>query len=869
MGKPSPKRTSRRSALGWIAVGGGAISLPAFLRPSVAAVAGDATATDTTRLFLGGDSLPIPPTTAKRHTTACQYCNVGCGYIVYTWPVADTPRFGTGAMYEEEPTPPLGDWISPTFVTRREINGVDSYIAVVPDKDCVVNKGDHSPRGGSNALTVYTHYPHPLTTPTERLLHPQMRATKGAALARTSWDHALDVIADRIKQTLDTKGPSAIGLWGADHLSPEKNYMECKLLFSPQPVGLYDASRGPVDGVPVRAIHNRAKFNSEYPSLADHFGSNNALLYSYSDLEAADTVLLSGVNSYETGTVLYNRIHAAPNKKVVIDPRRTVPAANAEAGGGVHLALRPGTDVVLVNSLMNVILGEGLHDADFIAQRVEPETFAALRALVSQDRWAPESTAAVTSVPAEKVRTAAKLLGRPSKTSILFEKGVIWQGTQNEAVIGSYANLALLLGSVGSPGRVIGRQGGHQDAIVNGVDHPESDPDQRRNLWQELAAGTIDVLIATIANPVRMSEQSQQLREFVSNVPFVVEVNIRPSDMTQLADVSLPSTAWGEYDYSRQNLERRVRLNQAFVPPAGEARPEYLIVAQMAKRLADRHGVLDPHEWAFTRQEQVWDELRHTKEGIDNGLHLLSRGDLLWLGTNGVQLPITAVRKSDVLGGAKEFVGTERLYADSFPSPSGKASFVPRDQAWTEADPLAFLPAEIKPDADHPFFVTTVRYQYVWQSGYTYRWTTDLAKQLPYPEVTVHPDDARQLGIGDGDWVELSNQYGKTRAVANVSTIVQKGLLSIVFAWQGPTDRLATGEPDLYANNLIAGGQLLQKSNAAYFKNAHAALVKLDTPPITTKNSPTMSFQDRVIEGSSSGAAGEPGSIWNEHASGG
>ena len=254
--------------------------------------------------------------------------------------------------------------------------------------------------------------------------------------------------------------------------------------------GLYNPALGPDKGVAVRAIHNRPKWNSEHPSLADNFGSANSLLYSYRDFELADTVLYSGTNSYETGTVFYNRVFAQKSKKVVIDPRKIVSAQNAEDLGGVHLQLKPNTDVVLLNSLMNVILSQNLHDQAYIDARVDPASFAALKAIVTQAKYTPENTEAVTGVPAAKVRKAAQLLGKPNKSSILFEKGVIWSGTQNAAVMNSYANLALLVGSVGRPGQVFGRQGGHQCAYMYDFDwgHPQAG-DLRRNLWQELAEG--------------------------------------------------------------------------------------------------------------------------------------------------------------------------------------------------------------------------------------------------------------------------------------------------------------------------------------------------------------------------------------------
>jgi arsenite oxidase large subunit len=853
--KAPARGLSRREAFGWITVAGTAIALPKYIAPSEAVAQGEVDPDETMRLFLGQDRLPVPPKNARRYTTACQFCNVGCGYIAYTWPVEDTPDEGAGAVGGELPSGALGDWVSPAFVTRRDIQGVDSYVAVVPDRDCVVNRGDHSPRGGTNALTVFTDRDHPLTKPSERLLKPQIRTDKGGELEDASWDEALDTVADRLKRTLDEKGPAAVGLWGADHLSAEKNFVETRLFFAEPPRGLYDKRRGPDEGVAVRAIHNRAKWNSEHPSIAEHFGSASTLLYSYSDFEAADTILLSGANSYETGTVLYNRMHATDNKKVVIDPRRTVPAANAEDGGGVHLQLKPGTDVVLVNSLMNVILAEGLHDQGYIDSRTNTDSFDALRRLVSQRKYRPENTEVVTGVPPDRLRRAAKLLGRPNKTSILFEKGLIWQGTQNEAVMSTYANLALVLGAVGQEGRVFGRQGGHQDAYMFDFDwpHPQADGLKRRNLWHELEKGSIDFLLVTICNPLRMSQQTKQLREFVEKVPFVVEVNIRPSDMTAVADVVLPSTQWGEYSYTRANLERRLRLNQQFVDPPGEARADYLVVAQIARRFAEKHGTLKAAEWDFKTHEDVYDAARETAEGKAIGLNLVSRQRLKQLGNNGIQIPITE------RGG--RLVGTKRAYADKFDTPDGMANFVARDQKWTKADPLRFLPAEIKPNDEYPYFVTTVRYQAVWQSGYTYRWTTDLAKQVPYHEITLNPKDAEELGLEDGDWIQLRNQYATCDGVANVSDVCPLGLMSAIFAWQGPTDENPNGEPRYYANNLVAGGKLQQDSNAALYKNTRAAAKKLDRDPLTPDSAPTMSFEDRTVDGvSGQGSAGNPAS---------
>jgi arsenite oxidase large subunit len=848
MSEESSRRVTRRDAVRAGLVGAGALSLPPFLAEGAAIAQSDDERREALAVFLGQNELPVPPADATVHTSACQYCNVGCGYKIYTWPVADTPQtLG-------KPDGTLGDWISPTFVTRAQVGGRDSYVAVVPDKDCVVNRGDHSPRGGTNALTVFTRRKHPLADATERTLFPQVRDRKGGPLRRVSWTEALDRVADAIKRAIDGRGPSSIGLWGADHLSPEMNFATTKLFFAPGPKGLYNPALGPDAGVAVRAIHNRPKWNSEHPSIEANFGSNNTLLYSYRDFETADTVVLSGANSYVTGTVLYNRMFAHDNKKVVIDPRRTTSAKNAEDLGGVFLQLKPNTDVVLLNSLMNVILAQGLHDQDFIDRRVDAASFAALKATVTQAKYAPENTQIVTGVPAAKVRQAAALMGRPKKTSIMFEKGVIWSGTQNEAVMNTYANLALLLGSIGSPGRVFGRQGGHQSAYMYDFDwpHPQKG-DDRRNLWQELEKGTIDVLIFAVCNPLRMQQQTAQLRQFSARVPFVVDINMRPSDVTTIADVVLPAAAWGEYTYTRENLERRLRVNEKFYDTPGEAEAEYLIFARLARRLAARHKLVDADEWDYSSWEDVFNAMRRTSEGHAIGIHHITPAQFRALGTNGIQEPIK--REGNRL------IGTPRMYPDTFATKDGRARFVAHDQTWTAADPLAFLPEPVKPNAQFPFFVTTVRYQTVWQSGYTFRYLKDLAAHSqPFMEFVIHYDDAKAAGLKDGDWAEVSNQFSRCEGVVNVSNEVQRGLISAIFGWQGPSDNNPFGMPEFYANNLVAGGPMQQKSNGAFFKNARGALRKLDRAPITAANAPGFSFKPRYGHVEAGGQAGNPDS---------
>ena len=500
---------SRREAVGGLLAGAGALSLPAsssrarrWRRRAVAR---------------GGDGAVPGSGRAAGSAQNATGPYVGLPVLQRRLRLQDLHLAGSqhaAARGGPKPKGALGDWISPAMVTRAQVDGKDSYVAVVPDRDCVVNRGDHSPRGGTNALTVYTKRKHPLTEPTERLLYPMARDAKGAALKRVSWDDALDRVADAIKRALDTRGPSSIGLWAADHLSPEMNFASTKLFFAaatdrPVRPGARPGSRRGGAGDPQPAeVELRA---------SDH---RRALRVG---LDAAVRLprLRAGRHGPAVGLQQLRDRHGAlqPDARAQVQEGRDRPAQDgpgAERRGPRRRAppaqaqhRRRAAQLADERDPARGPARSGVHRRPLRRARAS-SSCAPPCCRTSTGRRTPRASPAYR--PREVV-SAARLLGKPKKTSILFEKGVIWSGTQNEAVMSSYANLALLLGSIGRPGRVFGRQGGHQSAYMYDFDwpHPQGG-DERRNLWQELEKGTIDCLIFAICNPLRMQQQTTQLR---------------------------------------------------------------------------------------------------------------------------------------------------------------------------------------------------------------------------------------------------------------------------------------------------------------------------------------------------------------------
>src|SRR5947208_2906586 len=239
------------------------------------------------------DAVPLPPTTAKRFKTVCQFCIVGCGYDVYKWPVnargGAAPAQNAFGLDFTKPQPPMGTWASPNMhsvVVDRD--GSRHNVLIVPDQDCRVNAGLSSVRGSGLAQTLYS----PDRPTRVRLSAPLVN--QGAGLEKTTWDDAVHLGSAVIKAVIDRWGPDAVGMKFFDHGGGgggfENNWAVGRFFFS----GI---------GTRTASIHNRPAYNSEVHAAAD--AGVAALTNAYLDAELADTVVICGANPYETQTNYY------------------------------------------------------------------------------------------------------------------------------------------------------------------------------------------------------------------------------------------------------------------------------------------------------------------------------------------------------------------------------------------------------------------------------------------------------------------------------------------------------------------------------------------------------------------------------------
>ncbi|MDR4496053.1 MAG: arsenate reductase (azurin) large subunit [Nitrospirales bacterium] len=425
----------------------------------------------------GEDRVPIPPADAQHYSTVCSYCIVGCGYKVYKWPLGKEggPKPHQNALnadFSKQQPQRSGNWISSAMhnvITER--NGTRFNIVVLPDRNCAVNKGNHSVRGGTHGDVLYA----PDRPTADRLTSPFLY--RGGHQLPTTWEEALTFGARIIKACLDTWGPDSIAMKCFDHGGGgggfENNWAVGKFFFT----GI---------GTQMASIHNRPAYNSEVFAAGD--AGLASLPASYMDAQLADTIVLIGANSYETQSIYFLE-HMVPNlsgetlafknatlpgeshapaKIIIIDPRRTATVAVAEAVAGkanvLHLQINNGTDIALLNSLSRLIHERGWHDQEFIETRTDNfEEFKAKNLLQDLDH-----TLRLTGVLGEQLLMAAEWIAKPKsdthrrRTLILYEKGLIW-GLKNYENIASVVDLALLTGNLGKPGTGCSRLGGHQE----------------------------------------------------------------------------------------------------------------------------------------------------------------------------------------------------------------------------------------------------------------------------------------------------------------------------------------------------------------------------------------------------------------------
>ncbi|WP_277871724.1 molybdopterin oxidoreductase family protein [Cryobacterium sp. MDB2-33-2] len=608
-----------------------------------------------------------------------------------------------------------------------------------------------------------------LTSP-ERILTPMLRQPDGG-FAPASWAEALDLVAERLAGSRARHGADSVGVFGGGGLTNEKAYQLGK--FTRVALG---SSRIDYNGrfcmSSAAAAGNRA------------FGVDRGLPFPVEDLDAADTILILGSNVAQTMPPFIGHLEGARSAGglIVVDPRRSATARLTEDGGGMHVQPTPGSDLVLLLGLTNIVITERLIDTDYLERRTVG--FEALRRSVS--RWWPERVQQLTGVPVPQLRELARRLAAGSGTYILTGRGVE-QHVDGTDTATAAINLALVLGRVGTRhsgyGTLTGQgngQGGREHgqkcdqlpgyrkitdpaarAHVAGVwgVTPESLPGAgvpAIELLDSLGVpGGVRCLLVHGSNVVVSAPDSNRVRAGLEALDFLVVCDFFFSETARFADVVLPVTQWAEEDGTMTSLEGRVIRRRTAIGAPDGVRSELWIFQELARRLGSAGTFsADPAE--------VFDELCLASAGglADySGLSygLLDTGEAAYW-----PYPVGST-------------GTPRLFLDRFAHADGRARIVSVHARVTDA------PAQ----RDGTVTLITGRLLEHYQSGAQTRRVPELHQAQPQAMLQVHPATAARLGLVDGGEVEVGNMQGTVTCVAEVTGGIRPDTVFLPFHFPG------------------------------------------------------------------------------------
>ena len=503
--------------------------------------------------------------------------------------------------------------------------------------------------------------------------------------------------------------------------------------------------------------------------LAAAFGSG-AMTNSIAELEDTDCILVIGSNTTENHPVIAARIKRAARLKhktlIVIDPRRIDLVRHAN----IWLRHRPGTDIAVINGLMNVIIQENLQAKDYIAARTEG--YEALKDTVA--KYTPEYVEQISGVPADQLRQVARLYAQAPAAAIVYTMGITQHtvGTDN---VKSLANLAMLCGNVGIEGGGVNPLRGQNNvqgacdmgglpnvfsgyqavtdaanrqkmAAAWGVsDLPDYVGMTMTDMLPAIPAGKLKALYIMGENPVISDPDSDHAVAALQKLDFLVVQDIFLTETAQLADVVLPAASFAEKEGTFSNTERRVALIRRAVPLVGQSRPDWQIICDLSRRLG--------YNMDYANAEAIFNELRQVTPSYAGITYarLETEGGLQW------PCPTT------------DHPGTKYLHKDKFARGLGQFFAIEHRE-----------PAEL-PDAEYPLTLTTGRVLYQYHTGTMSRRAAGLVEKAPECFVELAAEDASRYGIGEGDRIKVRSRRGEITAKAQISGKAVPGTIFVPF----------------------------------------------------------------------------------------
>jgi assimilatory nitrate reductase catalytic subunit len=749
-------------------------------------------------------AVALPMTLETRST--CPYCGVGCGVII-------------------------------------ESSG-DQITGVRGDPDHPANFGRLCTKGSTLALTASA-----AVTRQARLLKPMRRVQRGEAPGAMSWDHALDFAADAFAQIVHEHGPDAVGFYVSGQLLTEDYYAFNKL------------AKGLV-GTNNIDTNSRLCMSSAVAGYKQTLGAD-APPACYDDVNHAQCIFIVGSNAAYAHPILFRRIEDAraasrsagaanPNLKMIVcDPRRTDTAEIAD----LYLPIQPGTDVMLFNGMLHIMLWEGWTDSAYI--ELHTSGFDELKRTVRD--CTPDLVAEICGIRKADLFMAARLFATSAATLSLYCQGLN-QSTSGTAKNAALINLHLATAQIGKPGAgpfsltgqpnaMGGREVGglanllsaHRDlanplhraevAALWGVPSVPDKPGKTAvEMFQAAADGEIRALWIACTNPAQSMPDQATVRRALQRAELVVVQEAFATAITcDYADLLLPATSWGEKSGTVTNSERRVsRVRQAVSAP-GEARHDWAIAVDFAQRLEKRlcaaGGISAPEPspaqstsrtlfpYSLTDAslgvETIWNEHRESTRGRDLDITGMSYA---MLENAPQQWPLRS----------GETTGRRRLYEDGvFPTDDGRARFVN----------TLYKPVAEPRESRFPFSLTTGRLRDHWH-GMTRTGTLGrLFGHVAEPCVQMNPQDMARRLLKDGDLVHVTSKRGSIVVPLQASNEVGMSQAFIAMHWgeEYLSGVSSVGEP-LAGVNALTTSAFCPLSKQPELKHAAVKILKAELP---------------------------------------
>jgi assimilatory nitrate reductase catalytic subunit len=676
----------------------------------------------------------MPPDSSLEVKTTCPYCGVGCGVLASV---------------------------------DAQLN-----VSVRGDPDHPANFGRLCSKGAALGETV---------GPGNRLLHPRIKGEE------TDWEQALDHVASEFSRIIEQHGPQAVAFYVSGQLLTEDYYVANKLM-----KGFIGAAN--ID------TNSRLCMSSAVAGYKRAFGADSVPC-SYEDLERAKLIVLTGSNAAWCHPVLFQRIRKAKQDNpdlqvVVIDPRVTPTCDIADQ----HLALKPGSDAELFNGLLCYLHAQGESNELFVNNCTEglDAALAAARSCAADSA----QLAARCGLEQSALLDFYRLFSRTERVVTVFSQGVN-QFSYGTDKVNSIINCHLLTGRIGRPGMgpfsftgqpnaMGGREVGglaNQLAAHMEIANPEH-RDRVQRFWQSptmaateglkavdlfraIGDGRVKAVWIMATNPAVSLPDSHSVRAALQRCELVVVSDcVHHTDTNQYAHVLLPAQSWGEKEGTVTNSERCISRQRTFLPTLGDARPDWWIVNEVARRMG-----FAAH-FNYQNSGDVWREHAALSAFENNGERDFNLAGLAQLDARAydelqpIQWPVTEVNR-----------GTPRLFGDGrFYTPDRKARFIAVGER-RPAHPVS---------AEYPLVLNSGRVRDHWHTLTRTGKSPRLSGHIVEPYAELHPQDATAAGVQDGGLVKVSSVWGAAIVRARVSADQRPGSLFIPMHWNQQFSSLAS-----------------------------------------------------------------------------